>query len=115
MEFKYEVKFDPHGHFLEGEGSRLGRLAADNQISVSVHAAYDEKLNLGTTDQDLLRYSRRRLKESIQFAQRVGAKYLTIHGGELALDSPLVPEECGDCYPFQAVRAKLGVDAFHRF
>jgi sugar phosphate isomerase/epimerase len=111
IEFKYEVRIDPDGMLRGGLGTRLGRIAHDHNIRVSVHAPYDDGMNLGTSDPSLLQETRKRVKYSIEFAQRVNAKHLTVHGGFLELGKMHDSEEERGCRPYEIARQRAGEKA----
>lgn len=115
VEFKYEARLDPDGSMRYGAGDRLGKFAAENNIGVSVHAAFDDGINLGTKNRELLQITRRRVRESVDFAERVNAKYLTVHGGFCSLGYALTPRSENPLPPFQQVREVLGGKEFASF
>ncbi len=112
VEFKYEERLDRDGTMRYGAGTRLGEYAAANNIEVSVHAAFDDGINLGTKNKELLHITRRRVRESVDFAERVNAKYLTVHGGFYSLGYALTPRSENLLPPFQQVREELGGKEF---
>lgn len=112
VEFKYEARIDPDGMLRKEAGTHLGKLAQSQNLAISVHAAFDNGINLGSTDKNLLRETRQRIRESLEFAERVNAKYVTIHGGFFELGYTLEPDDQNTVPPFQLVREEMGSKAF---
>lgn len=106
VELKYEANIDPNGELLGIMGNHLGSLASLHDIAVSVHAAFDEGINLGAVDKELLSLTHKRLRDSIDFAAIVGARYVTVHGGYQQLGYKLTSQP--NVPPFQLVREELG-------
>lgn len=111
VEFKYEVRIDPDGRLRGSLGENLGKLAQKHNIAVSVHAPYDDGINLGTVDQALLQETRKRVKYSIEFAERVNARYLTVHGGFLELGKTHGSEEEKGRPSYEIARQRAGEKA----
>ncbi len=111
VEFKYEVRIDPDGILRGSLGTHLGRIAHEQNIRVSVHAPYDDGMNLGAVDLALLQETRKRVRYSIEFAERVNAKSLTIHGGFLELGEMHGSEEERGRPPYEIARQRAGEKA----
>jgi sugar phosphate isomerase/epimerase len=112
VEFKYEVRLDPDGMLRSNLGAHLGKLAQKCNIRVSVHAPYDDGINLGASDSELLQETKKRVKYSIEFAQRVNAQYLTIHGGFLRLEEKICDSRKGKGHlPYELARQQVGARA----
>jgi len=63
----------------EETAARLGRLAAEQGIQMSIHAPY--YINLGTTDPEIKVRTRMHLLKSLKIARAMGAKTVVFHPG----------------------------------
>src|SRR5690554_7192409 len=73
-------------------GEKLGRLAEKYGIPVSVHAPYNPDVNLGASDKEVRAYTREQMKACLDFASRIKARFITVHGGYLMLKGFSPPE-----------------------
>jgi len=92
VEFKYERELDPEGRMRGVAGEKLGRLAEKYGIPVSVHAPYNPDVNLGASDKEVRAYTREQMKACLDFASRIKARFITVHGGYLMLKGFSPPE-----------------------
>lgn len=85
VEFKYEPDF-----FNVPNKSELDRIRKDldlARIGRSVHATYHNRENLGALDDEIYHRSLRLARESLRFAAALGARFLTLHPGDAAIEN----------------------------
>jgi sugar phosphate isomerase/epimerase len=81
VELKYEAALD-HQYGLRNEaGTKIKRLANLYGIGLSVHAPYNDGLNLGHPDRKVREKTREQMMACLEFCNIIGASYLTVHGG----------------------------------
>jgi sugar phosphate isomerase/epimerase len=81
VELKYELRFDAGGR-LTASAETVRDFAARHGLRLSVHAAYDDT-NIGSPDERVQRASQAAYQRSLYYAARIGARFLTVHGGHL--------------------------------
>jgi len=113
VEFKYERELDPGGRMRNLAGEDLGRLAEKYGIPVSVHAPYNPGINFGALDREIRTETRERMKACLDFASRVKARYITLHGGYLTIEAESLPEETGSGQPpYLLIRQRIPGEEF---
>jgi sugar phosphate isomerase/epimerase len=82
VELKYESRLEVRDS-LRRDADAVKDFAARNGIGLSVHAAYDPPINIGSDDPKTFDMSVRLYRESLAYAHHVGARFLTVHGGDI--------------------------------
>lgn len=95
-EFKYELILDEKYDLRGLVSERIRTKAAEHNIRLSVHAPYDDGVSLGDLDPEIKERTRQSMRSCLQFAERIGAQYITVHGGFFEIE------------PQQLVTATLG-------
>lgn len=96
VEFKYEARLD-QPYNLRGEmAARLREFAQAKGITFSVHAPYDQGISFGDPSPEVQALTKQRMLECLEFAEKIGAAYITVHGGAV------------DVEPDEEVKAQIG-------
>jgi sugar phosphate isomerase/epimerase len=82
VELKYEALLERRESLTRDAGP-LAAFAARNDLQLSVHAAYDDPINIGARDRVTRDESRSMYRASLEYAARIGARWLTLHGGHI--------------------------------
>ncbi|NLL47417.1 MAG: TIM barrel protein [Firmicutes bacterium] len=83
VEFKYEERLAQSYNLRGDVTDRLRQFAERCKMTVSVHAPYDNDLSFGSPDADKQTKIRLQMLECLEFAERIGACYITVHGGSM--------------------------------
>lgn len=113
VELKYELALDERYNLRGPIAQQIRRVAEQNKISLSVHAPYDDGVSLGDVDADIKERTREQMRLCLEFAQKIGAKYITVHGGFYEIEhQQIVGDMLGrldrvtvkDCVPYAEYR-----------
>ena len=74
-----EVEFTHSVHMKNDKAKEIGKLAKQNNITLSIHAPYF--INLATDDKEKLKASKKRILDSCERGHHLGAKYIVFHAG----------------------------------
>ena len=89
VEFKYEARLD-QAYNIRGEmAGRLREFAQEKGITLSIHAPYDQGISFGDPNPEVQAITRQRMLECLEFAEKISATYITVHGGSVEVK----PEE----------------------
>ena len=80
-EFKYELALDKSFNLRGPVAETIRRKAEQNNISLSVHAPYNDGVSLGDPDPEVKERTRDQMRSCLEFAGKIGARYITVHGG----------------------------------
>jgi len=82
VEFKYEPEF--FGVPRQAEIDRIRKDLGQARMGCSVHAKYHDRENLGAIDDEIYTRSIQATQASMRFAAALGARFLTLHPGDIA-------------------------------
>lgn len=102
-----EFKFEPTSPFGNPQKNFIRRVyseAARHQMKLSVHAPYDQPVNFGAKDPSEKALTREAMLACLDFAQTIGASYMTVHGGILPLNDRSEEETDAE---FEAMKAQV--------
>lgn len=96
VEFKFEMDLDQKYNLRDKLASQIRLKAEKHQISLSVHAPYNDGVNLGDVDPSVCAETKKQMQACLQFAEKIGALYITVHGGFFETEhQPIVAETLG--------------------
>lgn len=81
-ELKYEPRLDQR-YMLTSSSRDVRDFVGTVGMRLSVHASYDDPINIGSPDPGIRSMSVKACQESLDYASAVGAEYMTVHGGHL--------------------------------
>ena len=91
LEFKYETDLDERFSLRNVVAQKLGAQAKDLNMRLSVHAPYNEGINMGDPDPQIRARTREAFIQSLEYASRLGASYVTVHGGHVEIEPQTIP------------------------
>ncbi|HAI52153.1 MAG TPA: hypothetical protein DCL99_02520 [Firmicutes bacterium] len=93
LELKFELNLDAQYNLRGPTALEIRKKAEQHRISLSVHAPYDDGVNLGAADSETWAETRRQMMACLHFADKIGAQYITVHGGHFEIEPQTIVAE----------------------